>query len=42
MPEFRYETPFQLAKDDTSYRLLTKDFVKTIIFEGKKDTEGRS
>lgn len=36
MPEFRYETPIQLAKDDTSYRLLTKDFVKTIIFEGKK------
>ena len=36
MPEFKYETPVQLAKDDTSYRLLTKDFVETIVLDGKK------
>jgi fumarate hydratase, class I len=36
MPEFKYETPFQLAKDDTSYRLLTKDYVETIVLDGKK------
>ena len=36
MPEFRYEAPFQLAKDDTSYRLLTKDFVETTVIDGKK------
>ena len=36
MPEFRYEAPFQLSKDDTSYRLLTNDFVKTTIIDGKK------
>ncbi len=36
MPEFAYETPFQLAKDDTSYRLLTKDYVETTEFDGKE------
>lgn len=36
MPEFRYEAPFQLAKDDTTYRLLTKDFVETTVIDGKK------
>jgi fumarate hydratase, class I len=36
MPEFRYETPFQLAKDTTGYRLLTKDFVETTIIDGRK------
>ncbi len=36
MPEFRYEAPFQLTKDDTSYRLLTKDFVETTVIDGKK------
>ena len=36
MPEFRYETPFQLAKDGTNYRLLTKDFVETVVIDGKK------
>jgi fumarate hydratase, class I len=36
MPEFRYEAPFQLTKDDTSYRLLTKDFVETKVIDGKK------
>lgn len=36
MPEFRYENPFQLVKDDTSYRLLTKDFVQTQVIGGRK------
>jgi len=36
MPEFRYETPFQLAKDNTVYRLLTRDFVETTVIDGKK------
>jgi fumarate hydratase class I len=36
MPEFKYEPPFQLAKDDTSYRLLTKDFVETAVIDGEK------
>ncbi len=36
MPEFRYEAPFQLAKDETAYRLLTGDFVETTHFDGKR------
>jgi fumarate hydratase, class I len=36
MPEFRYEAPVQLEKDDTGYRLLTKDFVETKVIDGKK------
>ena len=36
MPEFRYEPIIQLAKDDTVYRLLTKDFIETTVIEGKK------
>jgi fumarate hydratase, class I len=36
MPEFRYENPVQLSRDDTRYRLLTKDFVETAMIDGKK------
>jgi len=36
MPEFKYEKPFQIEKDSTKYRLLTKDFISTTVFEGKK------
>jgi fumarate hydratase, class I len=36
MPEFIYEKPFQIEKDLTNYRLLTKEFVKTVEIEGKK------
>jgi fumarate hydratase class I len=36
MPEFIYEALYQLTKDNTSYRLLTKDFVETKVIEGKK------
>ncbi len=34
-PEFVYEDPFQLGKDDTEYRLLTKDHVSVTSFMGK-------
>ncbi len=36
MPEFIYERPFQIEKDTTKYRLLTKDYVSLSKFEGKK------
>ena len=34
-PEFVYEDPFPLGKDDTEYRLLTKDHVSVTSFMGK-------
>ncbi len=34
-PKFVYEDPFQLGKDDTEYRLLTKDHVSVTSFMGK-------
>ncbi|WP_320055705.1 fumarate hydratase [Desulfuromonas thiophila] len=44
MSEFFYQDPFPLGKDDTQYRLLTKDYVSTTSFEGqeilKVDPEG--
>jgi fumarate hydratase class I len=36
MPEFIYEKPFQIDKDTTKYRLLTKDYVKVIDADGRK------
>lgn len=36
MAEFIYQKPYPLAKDTTKYRLLTKDYVSTIEFEGRK------
>jgi fumarate hydratase, class I len=36
MPEFRYEAPIQMAKDDTYYRLLTTDYVESKIIDGEK------
>jgi fumarate hydratase class I len=36
MPEFIYEKPFQIEKDTTKYRLLTKDFVKIVEADGRK------
>ncbi len=36
MPEFRYEKPFQIEKDTTKYRLLTKEYVTETEFNGKK------
>ena len=44
MAEFIYEKPFQIEKDSTSYRLLTKEFVRTEKVDGrtilKVDTKG--
>ncbi len=36
MPEFSYQDPFPLGKDDTKYRLLTKDHVSVGTFDGKE------
>lgn len=36
MAEFKYQEPFPIQKDNTEYRLLTKDYVKTIEVEGRK------
>ncbi len=36
MADFVYEKPFQIEKDTTEYRLLTKDFVTTIETGGRK------
>ena len=36
MEEFKYQEPFPIQKDSTEYRLLTKDYVKTIEVEGRK------
>lgn len=34
-PEFKYQEPFPLGKDETDYYLLTKDYVSVTEFEGK-------
>lgn len=33
---FNYQKPFPILKDDTQYRLLTKDFVSTINIDGRE------
>ncbi|MDR2887907.1 MAG: fumarate hydratase [Bacteroidales bacterium] len=35
MPEFIYEKPFQPGADTTEYRLVTKDYVSTVNFDGR-------
>src|SRR4030042_1467462 len=44
MPEFLYQDPFPQGKDDTKYRLLTKQYVSVSRFNGKEilvvDPEG--
>jgi len=44
MAEFKYQKPFPILKDDTPYRLITKDFVSTIEVDGREivkiDPEG--
>ena len=44
MAEYKYQEPFPQTKDDTKYRLLTKDYVSTVNFDGKEilkvDPEG--
>lgn len=34
-PEFVYQDPFPLSKDDTPYRLLSKEYVSLAKFDGK-------
>ena len=36
MAEFKYQDIFEFEKDNTEYRLLTKDFVSTIEIDGRK------
>jgi fumarate hydratase class I len=36
MPEFSYQDPFPLGKDDAKYRLLTKKHVSVAKFDGKE------
>ncbi len=44
MPEFKYQDPFPLGKDETRYRLVTAEYVSVADFEGRKilmiDPEG--
>ena len=36
MVEFNYQDPFPLSKDDTTYRLLTKDYISTTQLDGEE------
>jgi len=36
MPEFSYQDPFPLGKDDTKYKLLAKGYISVANFEGKQ------
>jgi len=36
IPPFQHQDLFELGPDDTEYRLLTKDFVTTVTFEGRE------
>ncbi len=36
MAEFKYQKPFPILKDDTEYRLITKDYVSTIEVDGRQ------
>jgi fumarate hydratase class I len=36
MADFKYQKPFPIQKDETPYRLLTKEYVNTIEVEGRK------
>jgi fumarate hydratase class I len=36
MAEFIYEKPFQIGKDTTQYRLLSKEHIKVITLDGRK------
>jgi len=40
-PAFHYQDPFPLGKDETKYRLLTKEGVSGAAFEGKEIVDGR-
>jgi fumarate hydratase, class I len=36
MAEFKYQEPYPVLKDETSYRLLTRDYVSEVKFDGRK------
>jgi len=36
MADFIYEKPFQIEKDTTNYRLISREYVKTIEWDGRK------
>jgi len=36
MTEFKYQKPFPIQKDDTKYKLLTKDYVSTSELDGRE------
>src|SRR5690554_109596 len=36
MADFNYQKPFPILKDDTNYRLLTKDFISVTECDGRK------
>ncbi len=36
MKDFTYQKPFPLGEDKTTYRLLSKEYVSTVEFQGKK------
>jgi fumarate hydratase class I len=36
MADFKYQDPFPLSADDTTYRLLTKDYVSIARFDGEE------
>ena len=36
MAEFKYQKPYPILKDDTNYRLITKEFISTIEIDGRK------
>ena len=36
MSEFKYQKPFPITKDTTEYRLLTKEHVSVVEFDGRK------
>jgi fumarate hydratase class I len=36
MADFIYEKPFQIEKDTTNYKLLTKDYVRIVEFDGRR------
>ena len=36
MSDFNYQKPFPITKDTTSYKLLTKDYVSVVEFDGRK------
>ncbi|NQU52998.1 MAG: fumarate hydratase [Bacteroidetes bacterium] len=36
MADFKYQKPYPILKDDTNYRLITKEFISTIEVDGRK------